>query len=369
MAEVLECEYDNCKWKSAKGDLSDLIKLYEIHLKVKHSNAQTTSKPEKAKRPELSAESSDEDWLYFVARWKEYKKATGLTGDDVIIQLMECCCESLRRDHHRTFSKLDGDTVDVTESQRLEELKQLAVKKRNKAVNRVKLGTLRQDKGEPVRKFVGRVRSLAVVSDYKVQCKGCKSDVFYSEEVIIDQVIRGLANAEIQRDVLSHLDADKLTLDKLLTFIEGKESGEASQGLLANSTVGVSNAVIPDKKCSYCGDSHKRGKKFCKAANFKCDCGKIGHFAKVCRSKGKTLKNGPNESECSAQDDKKEQVEAAWGVPDGHWACQIDVEQLIKLPESLDFIENRNTELYTNYLNANEILKKKQAQRFQEAAI
>ena len=72
--------------------------------------------------------------------------------------------------------------------------------------------------------------------------------MFYSEEVIIDQVIRGLANAEIQRDVLSHLDADKLTLDKLLTFIEGKESGEASQGLLANSTVGVSNAVILDKK-------------------------------------------------------------------------------------------------------------------------
>ena len=117
----------------------------------------------------------------------------------------------------------------------------------------------------------------------------------------------GLANTEIQRDVLSQLDADKLTLDKLLTFIEGKESGEASQGLLANSAVGVSNnAVNLEKKCGYCGDIHKRGKKFCKAANFKCDCRKIGPFTKVCRSKGKVMKSAQKDSECLAQDNAKE---------------------------------------------------------------
>ena len=94
--------------------------------------------------------------------------------------------------------------------------------KKNKAVNRVKVGTLRQDKGEPVRKFFGRVRSLAAVSKYAVKCKGCNKDVNYSEEVIMDQVIRGLSNSEIQKDVLSQLDADNLTLEKLLTFVEGK---------------------------------------------------------------------------------------------------------------------------------------------------
>ena len=150
---------------------------------------------------------------------------------------------------------------------------------------------------------------------------------------------------------MSQLDADKLTLDKLLTFIEGKESGEASQGLLANSAVGVSNnAVNLEKKCGYCGDIHKRGKKFCKAANFKCDCGKIGHFTKVCRSKGKVMKSAQKDSECLAQDDTKEQVDAAWGVPDGHWACQIDSEQPFKLPESLDFIENKYPEMYSDLL-------------------
>ena len=278
MSDTLQCEHGGCSWESPKGSFADIVKLYEIHLKVKHSSNQNISKPEKAKRPELSAETSDEDWVYFKSRWAEYKKATGITGEDVITQLMECCCESLCRDHHQTFSKVEGEDSIVTEAERLDELKQLSVRKKNKAVNRVKLGTLKQDKGEPVRKFAGRVRSLAVVSEYKVKCKGCSKDVSYGEEVIVDQVIRGLANPEIQKDVLSLSEADNLSLDKLLIFVEGKESGQARQGLLAGGALGTGNVVNPDKKCGFCGDFHKRGKKFCKAADHKCDCGKIGHF-------------------------------------------------------------------------------------------
>ena len=42
-----------------------------------------------------------------------------------------------------TFSKAEGDSGRaVTEEERLNELKQLAVRKKNKAVNRVKVGTL-----------------------------------------------------------------------------------------------------------------------------------------------------------------------------------------------------------------------------------
>ena len=328
MTEQLECEYDTCIWKSAKGELKDVVKLYEIHLKVKHSSVQNASKPEKAKRPELAAEMSDEDWVYFTSRWADYKKATGISGDDVITQLMECCCESIRRDHHRTFSRADGDEGSaVTEVVRLQELKQLAVRKKNKAVNRVKLGTLRQDKGEPVRKFTGRVRSLAAVSEYLVNCKSCKKDVSYSEEVIMDQVIRGLSNPEIQKDVLSHMDADTLTLEKLLTFVEGKESGQASQGLLS-SAVGIGNAVIPDKNCGFCGESHKLGRKFCKAGNHKCDCSRTGHFPKMCRSKDKPVKVEDRSSH-DQKDNKKakatEKVEATWGIPDSTWACQVDI--------------------------------------------
>ena len=44
----------------------------------------------------------------------------------------------------------------------------------------------------------------------------------------MDTVIAGLADVEIQRDVLSHPEAASMDLEKLLKFVEGKESGQAS---------------------------------------------------------------------------------------------------------------------------------------------
>ena len=170
---------------------------------------------------------SDEDWAYFLSRWEDYKPATALKGEEITIQIMECCCEQLRRDHHRTYPKTGTGTD--SEEDRLAQLKQLAVQQKNRMVNRVKLGTLRQDKGEPIRKFAGRVRSLAFVSEYKVSCKSCQASIPYTKPVIMDQVIACLAEQDIQKDVLSHPEASTMTLDMLLTFIEGKESGRASQ--------------------------------------------------------------------------------------------------------------------------------------------
>ena len=318
------------------------MRLLEIHITANHAPNQTVrtshaaTKPEKAKRPEMAAEMSDEDWAYFLSRWEEYKKATALTGDEVILQLMECCCEQLRRDHHRTFPKGEGGTT--TEVQRLDQLKQLAVRKKNRAVNRVKLGTMKQDKGEPVRKFAGRIRSLATVSEYAVECKTCKTPVAYTEAVITDQIITGLADTEIQKDVLSHPDAATLDLEKLLQFVEGKESGQASQGLMSGNSVG---AVTKPFKCRFCGSSHDKGKQFCKAAGTTCDkCSKVGHFAKVCRSgtpqnssttHGDGKVSGKQKSGTHVNHNQpgpaQHQVEAAWSYQDSNWACEVNCEE------------------------------------------
>ena len=79
------------------------------------------------------------------------------------------------------------------------------------------------------------MRSLASVSGYSVKCprEGCNTNVSYTEQVIQDQVIIGLADTEIQRDVLSHADGDNMDLEALVRFIEGKESALTSQGLMS----------------------------------------------------------------------------------------------------------------------------------------
>ena len=89
--DMFEAARNPCGCKaphSTAGPFKDPVRLHVA-----------TVKPEKAKRPEMASEMSDEDWAYFVSRWEDYKKATALKGDEVIMQLMECCCE-----HH------SGDT-------------------------------------------------------------------------------------------------------------------------------------------------------------------------------------------------------------------------------------------------------------------
>ena len=101
------------------------------------------------------------------------------------------------------------------------------------------------------------------MSEFKVECATCKTDIPYTEPVIMDQVIAGRANSDIQKDVLSHTDASTMTLEKLLSFVEGKESGMASQGLMSGNSI---DNVSKKLKCRFCGESHSRGKQHCKAA-------------------------------------------------------------------------------------------------------
>ena len=62
-------------------------------------------------------------------------------------------------------------------------------------------------------------------------------------------------------------DGSTMTLEKLLTFVEGKESGQASQGLMSGNLVGEVDKKV---KCRYCDSQHLKGRKYCKAAGKKC---------------------------------------------------------------------------------------------------
>ena len=56
------------------------------------------AKTEKVKRPTVSIGGTSEEWSYFMSRWQDYKTATRIDGTDVVIQLLECCDETLRKD-------------------------------------------------------------------------------------------------------------------------------------------------------------------------------------------------------------------------------------------------------------------------------
>ena len=106
----IECPVTDCSFKLGENVPNDCkASMLQLHL-VEHQkqlNVSVTAKPDKLRRPSLTVGSSTEEWNYFSTRWTTYKTATKLTGSDVIVQLLECCDEPLRKDMtrvHKTAS-------------------------------------------------------------------------------------------------------------------------------------------------------------------------------------------------------------------------------------------------------------------------
>ena len=101
-----------------------------IHAPAAHaSTAQSPStRLEKVRRPTVSASGAGEDWNYFIARWSEYKDATRNKDRELVLQLLECCDEELRKDLTRTAG---GSLAGNTEAAVLPAIKQLAVREEN----------------------------------------------------------------------------------------------------------------------------------------------------------------------------------------------------------------------------------------------
>ena len=159
----LTCTKSRCQWKTPDVSEQTGLKLIEMHLASEHEiktggSGDGGSKVEKVRRPEISPDMSTDKWAYFLTRWKAYKEGCNLSDSDAKSQLMECMVETVREDHYRQYGEAHADSLEVL----LEQVKQVSVKKSNRAVLRDSLYNLKQERGEPIRKFVGRIRSIAV---------------------------------------------------------------------------------------------------------------------------------------------------------------------------------------------------------------
>ena len=305
-------------------DATVLLSLIQIHERTAHPQDQPgpgvqNTKAEKVRRPLISSSGTNEEWQYFLTRWDEYKLATRLTGHDIVLQLLECADDSLRRDLIRAY----GSLANETEENALEAIKTLAVKPENILVARAQLHNMHQDRDESARSFCARLRGQAGVCNFtKSKTCTCNQDIQidYSEEIIRDALIRGLSDEDIKLEILGQ-DRQNITLDETLKMIEAKESGKRSAGMLSNPSanaatsnskessyatssyrkVNKSRYQPPSKPinhnknqltCSHCGrkghgdgSSHPERKKNCPAYNHQCTrCGFSHHYEKVCRS-------------------------------------------------------------------------------------
>ena len=201
----MQCPIQNCQYETP--DLGDAIVAAHIitHCRVHTSAAAAvpgTLQVEKVKRPIISTGGSSEEWSYFLTRWGDYVQATGIANREAVIQLLECCDESLRKD---LTCSAGGSLLNKTPNEVLASIKVLAVREENVMVARVNIHNMRQDRDESIRAFGARIRGQAGICKYSTKCLGCNADVIYAGHILRDVLTRGLDDHEYNWNYLGIL--------------------------------------------------------------------------------------------------------------------------------------------------------------------
>ena len=181
-------------------------------------------------------------------------------------------------------------------------------------MNIVALMSANQEREEKIRSYAARLRGLAGICILSLTCskEDCDESVSYANAMILHAMVKGLFDDDTKEEVLSK--TPELDLESTITFVEAREAGKRSAGVLVGG--GLASSQVnkltahqagkktdmlrqtddDDKKCNFCNkyghdaipNSEVRASS-CPAFGQVCKkCGKSGHFKQVCRNKAKT---------------------------------------------------------------------------------
>ena len=149
----------------------------------------------------------------------------------------------------------------------------------------------RQLEHESVDEFIARCRVLAA------KCKF--SDVLETDTRLIEQLIVGTRHVRVQEKLLEQGDSLaslNAALDIARTFEATKSHDAELQGtepVQVHAMASTLPTAQAHNKCDRCGRSHAAKKESCPAHGQKChNCGKLGHFSRLCRSSSAASKPG-----------------------------------------------------------------------------
>ena len=101
----------------------------------------------------------------------------------------------------------------MTEAALTASIKKLAVKVESKLLHRIKMGQATQAPETSVNNYLAKLRGMARQCHYEVQCSSCNAQTDYSEEVIRDQLVRGLYDQDIVADLIGDEKTDRTLLE------------------------------------------------------------------------------------------------------------------------------------------------------------
>ena len=258
----INCPIAECEYKTDDVDpalAAVLLTLHNnVHLSATVTPAATRNRAPKIERPKITAGSSEEMWSTFNTRWAMFKRSTGLAGAECVQQLFHCCDEELGN----AILKGHPDVVSRDEDYLRSKIRLMAVTPVAISVRRAELLSVKQDHGEAARSFYAKVRGKAATCSYSIACSGhgCTQVNDFTDIMVKDVVISGLADEDVKKDVLGWSDLDNKTLDETITFIEAKEmardamsKGPIAAGLSTyKKSKAESAAKSPKSSCKSC---------------------------------------------------------------------------------------------------------------------
>ena len=207
---TVECPVDGCDWESQDLGVefaAALTAALQIHDKAAHPAVHQAPPKLKLESPSIAAGCDPDQWSAFTRQWNMYKAGMSIADNVIPTALFYCCDADLRTNLMRD---IQGDVAQMAEADLLGAIKRLAVKDESTLVHRIKLNRMTQSPGLSIRTFLANLRGQAALCQYQATCKEplCTHVFDYSDEIIKDNLIRGIADPEILSDLLGDPKTD-----------------------------------------------------------------------------------------------------------------------------------------------------------------
>ena len=137
--------------------------------------------------------------------------------------------------------------------------KGMVVKTSNRLVMQLQLKKIVQGPDQPVQTYLASLKPIARNCKFQVTCtaESCTQSVDYTDKMVLQQLIYGLADEEIQRKMLAKTE---MTLEEAVKFVIAEESGKwnqvdskSDQQMAAGMSGYKSQQVQKQKPCNRCG--------------------------------------------------------------------------------------------------------------------
>ena len=216
-----KCPIPDCPYETPESSEAVTCALLAAHSTIHMAgplHAAAVIKGPKLDRPKVNIGVTLEECNIFKRRWDVFVSGSGLDPDASSSQLFQCSGDELGD----SLLKTDPSIVSKPTSVVMGAMKSLAVIVVDTGVMRAELVRMQQEREESFRAFAAQVRGNAETCAYITKCI-CLREVDFTDSIIRDVLIAGIADLDIRREVLGTRAILERVVNDVISLVDGQE--------------------------------------------------------------------------------------------------------------------------------------------------